>query len=302
MELLIAFAFLLILFALAALFRVSTGDMAALLTTSGRSKSLRAMAHPKESRFRKMIQSTLAMMKETGQAGKFTFLLASSLLLLVLGLSVGIGLNNLFLAPVLAAGLAALPFIYIRFQFLKYNRLVLEELEVTLSTISMSYERTENILSAIEENLENIQPPLQKVFAEFVYTVRYVNPNLDYAIEDMKRKIDHSVFKEWCDALKRCAKDRSLKYTLRPIVGKLTKIKNVSGEQKNILFKAVRDFWILQGMTVLLLFVCLYLMPKSINFTIPPMMSNIVVAVNALFIVLAGIKVSFETRDIKFDI
>lgn len=302
MELYIAFAFVLILFALMTLFRVSAKDVGELLNTSQRSKSLKALAHPKEGRFQKMAKDTLAMMNETGQAGKFTILLASSLLLLILGLAIGIGLNNVFLAPVLAAGLAALPFIYIRFQYLKYNRLVLEELEVSLSTVSLSYERTQNILSAVEENLDNIQPPLRKVFAEFVYTVRNTNPNLESAIEDMKRKIDHSVFKEWCDALKRCSNDHSLKYTLRPIVGKLTKIKNVSGEQKNILFKAVRDFWILQGLTVLLLVVCLYLMPQSIHLAIPKTLSNIVIAVNALFIVLAGVRVAFETRDIKFDI
>ena len=302
MELCIAFAFLLILFALASLFRVSGKDVAALFTASGRAKSLHAMAHPKESRFRKMVKNTLAMMKETGQAGKFTFLLAASLLLLVLGLSVGIGLSNLFLAPVLAAGLAALPSLYIRFQYLKYNRLELEELEVSLSTISMSYERTENILSAVEENLDNIQPPLRKIFEEFVYTVRYVNPNLDYAIEDMKRKIDHSVFKEWCDALKRCTNDRSLKYTLRPIVGKLTKIKNVSGEQKNILYEGLREFWGLQAVTIVILFFCLYLLPKSLEFVIPPLLRNVIIAVNALVMIVFSFRASLESRDIKFDL
>ncbi len=223
LEILIAAAFLLILFALAAAFRVTVKDAESLVRALQRPPSLREMVSPKKRRLRRLIRHTLFMMEQTGQAGRFYFLIALSLCLMAVGIAAGIGAGNVFLSPVLAFGLAAVPFLYIRLQYMRYNRLLISELEITLSTVSMSYERTENILSAIEENLDTMQAPIKDIFTGFVNTVRYVNPHMGAAIDDMKAKIDHSVWYEWCDALGHCVADRSLKYTLRPIVGKLTK-------------------------------------------------------------------------------
>ena len=302
LEILIAAAFLLILFALAVAFRVTVKDVELLVNALRRPPSFRELVSPKKRRLRKFVCRTLFMMEQTGQAGKFYFLVTLSFGLSAVGIAAGIGSGNVFLSPVLGFGLAAAPFLYIRLQYMRYNRLLISELEVTLSTISMSYERTENILSAIEENLEPMQAPIKDIFAGFVNTVRYINPNMAAAIDDMKTKIDHSVWNEWCDALGRCVTDRGLKYTLRPIVGELTKIKTVSGELQTMLYKAVRNFWTLLALTAILLIVCMKLVPDGMGIEIPRLTGNIVVAVNVLFIVIAGIKVIFESHDVKFDI
>lgn len=298
----IAAAFLFIVVALAAFIRLNVKDMEALLQSVQRSHTFRLMANQKENRLQVLIRNTMAMMSETGQAGKIYFLLAASLFLLVLGAAAGISLGNYYLSPIIAVALASIPFLYIRFQYLQYKKLVIEELEVTLSTISLSFERTENILSAIEENLENIQPPIRQVFTEFVHTVRYVNPHMESAIDTMKSRIDHSVWKEWCDALKRCIQSRNLKYTLRPIVHKLTKIKRVSGELQNILYKAQRTFWQLIVMTAGLVILCLYVLPNKMHVKIPQHVSQLVIAFNVLIIVFTVIKVLLESRDVQFDI
>ena len=298
----IAAAFLSIVIVLAAFIRLNVKDLETLLQAAQHKPTFRSMAKKKGSRLQRLIHNTMAMMTETGQAEKIYFLLAASLFLMVLGAAAGIGLGNYFLSPILAVALASIPFLFIQFQYLQYKKLVIEELEVTLSTISLSYERTENILSAIEENLENIQPPIRQVFTEFVNTVRYLNPHMESAIDTMKNRIDHSVWKEWCDALRCCAQSRTLKYTLRPIVQKLTKIKRVSGELQNILYKAQRTFWQLILLTGGLLVLCLYVLPTQMHISIPQHISHIVIAFNVLIILFTVIKVLMESRDVQFDI
>jgi tight adherence protein B len=298
----LAFAFVAAVLAAAAALRFSAEDIRAFLELIRPERTLRGMARRKESRILRMIGNTLAMMKETGQSGRFYFLLAAAMFLAVFGAAAGLGAGNYFLAPVLAAGLAALPFLYIRVQYIQYAKMMVDEMEVTLSTISLSIERTGNILEAVEENLENIWLPIRRVFEDFAHTVRYVNPSLESAVDTMKGRIDHSVWKEWCDALGRCIRDRSLKFTLRPIVRKLTKIKNVSGEIQNILFRAQRTFWQLTAMTAVLLGVCLYVLPNGLHITIPAVLQQVIIALNIALILFAGIKVMLETRDIRFDV
>jgi hypothetical protein len=304
MQFYLAVAFLFVLIALCAVFRPSADDMEGLLelSTSHISLKKQAQRQRKEGRFMGMLRRTQTMLAATGQANRLYILLALSLFLCLLGFTIAASFDNYFLAPVLAFGLASIPFLYIRFQNIKYKKLVVEELETALSVISVSYERTENILLAIEENLQNIDQPIRQVFEEFVYTVKYVNPSIEHAIEQMKPKIQNSVFIEWCDALRRCAQNRSLKHTLRPIVTKLTEIKIVSNDLKNILYKSIRTYWELLATTVCVLILGLYVIPQGLSVELPASLTNLLVAINALLIVIATIRVVIETHDIKFDI
>lgn len=279
-------------------------DVQALLTMLQPRRTLKNQARRQNREYRlvAMLRRTKTMMDATGQGGKFYWLLSSSLILLAIGFMVGTSYENYFLAPVLAIGFASVPFLYIRFQSIKYKKLVVEELETGLDIISVSYERTENILLAVEENLNNLEYPLRQVFEDFVRTIKYINPSIEQAIEQMKPKIDNSVFVEWCDALRRCASNRSLKYTLRPIVSKLTDIKIVSGEMKNLLYKSMRTYWELLAATVCVLVIGIYVIPLYMEVQLPATLVNILIAVNALLIVAATIRVMIESQDIKFDI
>lgn len=301
MQIFLGLSFIFVIMALLIGFKATSADIEKLLKALSGRQSLKQMAKAK-AHHKNIIKSTKAMMEATGQENKFYLLIALSLFLLVIGITAGISFNNFFLSPVLALGFAGIPFIYMRFQNVKYKKLIVEELETSLSTVSISYERSENILLAFEENIENVNEPIKKVFGEFVYAVRYVNPNIESAIDDMKGKINHSVFTEWCDALKRCVRNRSLKYTLRPIIDKLTEIKIVSNDLKNILYQANRTFWQMLVLTIILLYVGIVVVPQGMGMTVPRSLSNALVAVNAALIVMATIKVLFEINDIEFDI
>ena len=117
----------------------------------------------------------------------------------------------------------------------------------------------------------------------------------------MKGKIDHFVFREWCDALRRCMRDRTLKHTLRPIVRKLTDIKLITGELSNILFQAKRTFWQMLVLTIALLGVGFFLVPSGFGASIKSPVTDLLFAVDLAAILFTTVRVLLETRDIDFD-
>lgn len=286
------------------IFNLRSADFEALTVSllNGHPKTLKGLAKGKKSGVIGYILQTQKMLAAIGQAKKAYTIFAVSLVLMFLGGIAAVALGNAFLLPVLALAFAIIPSIYVRFQYIKYNKLLIEELEIALSTISISYERSENILLSIEENLENIHAPLGQIFEAFVYRVKFVNPNLEAAIDDMKKKINHSVWVEWCDSLKRCVQNRNLKHILRPTVNKLTKIKLVTNDLQNILYDANLNFWILLIVNCILLFVGVYLVPAGLQADIPDTLVNVLIAANAALMLFAAIKVSLETKSIDFDI
>ena len=188
------------------------------------------------------VQSVLEM---TGRGNRFSIICAASLALFCLGGSIAILLGNFFLAPVMAVGFLFLPFWYVKLTASHYKRDVSAELETALSVITTAYLRTENIVTAVEENITYLNPPVSKVFQEFLMQVRLVNPDVEAAIRAMRGRIDNEVFREWCDALSDCQNDRSLKATLTPIVAKLSDMRNVNAELEYLLTEPRKEFLIM---------------------------------------------------------
>lgn len=302
MELILGFAFILISVAILLTLKISVKDIVDFSQLMKKNQTLKQMSKNKKSKLVIAIKRIRAMMRATGQGNRFYILCFVSVLLMIAGIFIGISINNYFLCPVLAIGLMTMPFIYIQFQYLSYKRLVVEELEGCLSTVSLSYERGENILVAIEENLPYINQPIKTVFTEFVHEVKHINPNIVTAIDNMQNKINHSTFFKWCEALKHCIADRTLKYTLRPIVDELTDIKVVTGDLRTILYKCKRTFWQLLLCTIVALYVGLFVLPDAFQVSIPEMLSNVLIAVNSGLIIFTTVKVLLETKSIDYDL
>lgn len=302
MWILLLLAGIAVFFCVQLLFGNSIQEVENLIRHRNQRMSLKRQATHKTSWIIGAVTRTKTMLSATGQRGKFYALLLAALLLFIVGLFLGTVSGNYFLAPVLAFGFAAVPFVYLRFQYLKYQRLLLDELETALSVISVSYERTENILQAVEENIDSIQPPIRQVFKEFLMRVKFVDPDIEAAIDEMKTKINHSVFYEWCDELKRCNEDRSLKHSLRPIVSKLTSIKVVTNDLKTILYRSQRTYWELAAASVGVLYIGLKVVPDSLLITLPTTLTQILIAVNGLLVAVTAIIAALETHNIKYDL
>lgn len=194
---------------------------------------------------RREITEAQSVLEMTGRGNRFSMVCAVALALFCLGGSLAILLGNFFLAPVMAIGFMFLPFWYVKLTASHYKRDVSAELETALSVITTAYLRTEDIVTAVEENIAYLNPPVSKVFQDFLMQIKLVNPDVEAALRTMRGRIDNEVFREWCDALSDCQHDRSLKTTLTPIVAKLSDMHNVNAELEYLIAEPRKEFLIM---------------------------------------------------------
>ncbi len=196
--------------------------------------------------FRREIIEVQEILRITGREKKFPVLCALSLLFFAIGGSIAVILGNYFLVPVMAIGLMFIPLWYVRITQTHFKKAISAELETALSIITTAYLRNEDILTAVEENMNYLNPPVLSVFSEFISRIKLIDPDVIASLKDMKVQIDNAVFHEWCDALIACQFDRSLKTTLTPIVSKLSDMRVVNGELENMVFEPRKEFITMQ--------------------------------------------------------
>ncbi|MFS0723696.1 hypothetical protein [Paenibacillus sp. 1P07SE] len=206
-------------------------------------EQMRRIQRPKKLKgWRATIAEVTAILQQTGHEQRIGFLFTLSLLLAIGGSLLALMLNNVWLLPVFASGLAMSPFWLVLFSTTFYKKRLHAELETALSVITTSYLRSENILSAVEENLPYLNPPVSDVFQAFLAESKLIHTNLHLALTELRGRIHNSVFQEWCDALMACQEDRTLKTTLMPIVAKLSDMRVVSAELDSALYEPLKEF------------------------------------------------------------
>lgn len=189
-------------------------------------------------------------LEQTGKGNQFAVACATSLFLMIVGCVIAILIDNPFLVPVFAIAFALIPFAFAKRTVAYYDNHVKEELETALSIITTSYVRTDDIVSAVQENLQYLKPPVKDIFAGFVAENRMISADIKQSIRHLKEKVNNSIFAEWCETLIACQDDRTLKDTLMPIVTKLTDVRIVNAEIKGMLSAARIEYYMMAGMVV----------------------------------------------------
>lgn len=229
-----------------------TGDIIRIITPKDsmreRAKAMRGNKR-KHKLYHALIKFRTAL-ETTGRSKTFTAVCFASIFLFGAGIIFSIMINNLYLAPVISFAFSMIPFIYASSIISSYEKHLKQEMETTLSVITNSYIRSDNIISAIEENLEYIKPPLKSVFKSFLGDVNAVSSNIKTALNNLKNKIDDDIFDEWVDVLIQCQDDRTLKDMLISVVGKLTDIRVVNNELKTTLQSARNEYWMMVFLVV----------------------------------------------------
>ena len=118
----------------------------------------------KKSFLRREIADTQNILKMTGREAKFPAICAMSLLLFVIGASAAIMPGNFFPRPSAGGGHDVPAFWFIKLTASYYKKNIAAELETALSIITTAYLRNEDIQTAVEENLEYLNPPVKSVF------------------------------------------------------------------------------------------------------------------------------------------
>ena len=185
-----------------------------------------------------------------GEEKRFPRTVWCSVVLCLCGIPVAVLLENLFLTPSLCVGLGLFPFLLVRRYIRIADRRMEQELETTLSVITSTYLRTDDLVGAVEENLNYLKSPLRELFVSFCGDVRAVSASVPACLERLKHRTDSVVFREWIDVLIDCQRDRTLKDTLMPIVLRLTDVRMIRGEVRTVMAGARGEYFAMVGMVL----------------------------------------------------
>lgn len=208
-------------------------------TLSARAAALRGGNKP-------TVYSKLMRLKEalkaTGKMKSFSVAVTASFALVFIGAAAAVIIKNMFLLPVLCAAFGCIPFLYLSGILSAYEKQLDDEMETTLSAVTNSYLRSEDIIGAVRENLKYIKPPLYAVFKSFLDETESISADTKSALLNMADKTQDGIFREWVGALVRCQDDRTLKDTLQPIVSKLSDVRTVNTELAGVLRDAKNEY------------------------------------------------------------
>lgn len=239
-------------------------------------------------------------LEQTGKGNQFAVACAASLLLMIVGCVIAIMIDNPFLVPVFAIAFAMIPFIYAKRTVAYYDNHVKEELETALSIITTSYVRTDDIVSAVKENIQYLKPPVKDIFAGFVAENMMISSDVKQSIRHLKEKVNNSIFAEWCETLIACQDDRMLKDTLMPIVTKLTDVRIVNNEIKGMLSSARVEYYMMAGMVVGNIPLLYFLNKDWFNALMFTTLGKLVLAICGLVIIVTAVLMLRFTKQIEY--
>lgn len=239
-------------------------------------------------------------LEQTGKGNQFAVACAASLLLMIVGCVIAIMIDNPFLVPVFAIAFAMIPFIYAKRTVAYYDNHVKEELETALSIITTSYARTDDIVSAVKENIQYLKPPVKDIFAGFVAENMMISSDVKQSIRHLKEKVNNSIFAEWCETLIVCQDDRTLKDTLMPIVTKLTDVRIVNNEIKGMLSSARIEYYMMTGMVVGNIPLLYFLNKDWFNALMFTTLGKLVLAICGLVIIVTAVLMLRFTKQIEY--
>lgn len=216
----------------------------------------------KQNRFAAYLKEAKDILDTTERSSHYVFFCRISALLAVIGASIGIVTVNYSLMIVLAAIGAFSPLLYLRYTSTVYKKQVREEIKTSLDIITNSYMRKNDLVAAVAENIDQINPPIRPIFEQFLAQTKFVSANIVEAITDLQEKLPSPVFKQWCDALILCQSDGTKKEMLQQIVNKFIVSDQIQNDLEIDMYKPMHDA-IVMIITILVMIPILFLLNRQ---------------------------------------
>ncbi len=255
---------------------------------------------PKIRGIKRIVKDTQDTLKQENKSNRFAQLLTVSGILFVIGILICSAMNNLFLAPVLGIGFSLLPFLSILLMATKNRKNLNNALETALSTITSTYIRTDSILKAVAENIDQFDPQVKPTFQRFLIQAEMISSDIPALLEQMKSGIDSDVFHEWIDALELCQEDRNRKSTLLPIVNKLSDMRSVAGELDYLMYKPLQEFVVMALLLIAEIPIIRMMNEEWSNLLMVSLAGKIVIAIDAVILIISLVAVIRNTRPVEY--
>ena len=248
----------------------------------------------------RQIEEVSEIMRLTGREDKIPVIFIACGAFAIAGTIIASLLNNVFMIPILGLGMMVMPIWYVKLTASHFRKDVSEELETALSIISTAYIRNEDIVTAVEENISYLNPPIQNIFTDFLVQLKLIDSDVIKAIENLKTKVENDVFREWCDALIQCQYDRNLKSTLTPIVTKLSDIRVVNMELELTLAEPRKEFIIMAILVIANIPLMYFLNKDWYAVLMYSTIGKLILAIDIAAVFICGAFVVKLTRPIEF--
>ena len=166
----------------------------------------------------------------------------AAIVLAVIGLLIGMALDNILAGLVLALGLGCSPLIVIRVRTGDYVRSLHEKLESAMGTVTNSYISSSDLIGTIESSLHLLPSPVDGVFRQFYTETQLIDSDVVKALRRMRERIDNRYWRDWCDVLVQCQRDRQLRFALPGIVSRLGEMRRAQMEADTAIRKQISDY------------------------------------------------------------
>jgi uncharacterized membrane protein YuzA (DUF378 family) len=237
-----------------------------------------------------------SMLKLMGKENQFRFFLLFSICFSFASCVVAAAMSNLFIAP---AGIFlgfSLPVIYVTLSFNKFLKQLDSALESSLSIITASYLRSEDIISAIQENITYISEPIRSALNHFLFLSKKVNPDIIANLKSVKNLIHNEIWEEWIDGVISSYDDRTLKNILIPIIDKLSRKQQLTRDLEQEAYKPLKEFIVVGLIAALNPFIIKMLNKEWYEIITTNLVGKISIAVMLVFIVLGIFKAISLTK------
>lgn len=179
---------------------------------------------------RRRILQAEQMLESAGLGNDWPRYKLASVLLAVLGVIVGLVLDNVFVSLVLVPIMAVLPLIVINFRTLQYIRKTAEGAQTAMTVVTNAYRMSGDFITAVRDSLPNLQQPMLGIFRTFLSDVEMIDPNVTHAIRKIRGKVRNRYWRSWCDTLIECQADRALREVLNTILKRFSMMQRLQME------------------------------------------------------------------------
>jgi hypothetical protein len=83
---------------------------------------------------------------------------------------------------------------------------------------------------------------LDNVFRQFYARTQFVDSDIVKALWQMRERIDNRYWRDWCDVLMQCQRDRQLRYSLPGIVSRLGEMRRAQMETDTAIRQQMNDY------------------------------------------------------------
>ena len=152
----------------------------------------------------------------------------------------------LFVKTILATAtgiiMLPVPYIILKIRARWYKRNQEELLENTMNLITNSYLSCNDIIKAVNENLDKLDIP--KPFEEFITDVTFIDSNIKRALQKLELKINNKYFSEWIDIL--CLsqeKSGDYRFILPAVVQSMNDAKRLQIEADTVMMTVWKEYF-----------------------------------------------------------